>query len=50
MAQHQLDWRARKPRWITVTTVTAPHDAQVTRWQQAGMLDPSEAEAIALVR
>jgi predicted nucleic acid-binding protein len=50
MAQYELDWQARKPRWITVTTVTAPHDAQAARWQQVRLLDAGEAEAIALAR
>jgi predicted nucleic acid-binding protein len=50
MAQHEPNWRARKPSWITVTTVTAPYNAQATRWQQAGLLDAGEAEAIALAR
>lgn len=50
MAQHELEWQSRKPDWITVTTVTAPYDVQSTRWQQVGLLDAGEAEAIALAR
>jgi predicted nucleic acid-binding protein len=50
MAQHELEWRVRKPDWITVTPVTAPYDAQATRWQPVGLLDAGEAEAMALAR
>ncbi len=50
MAQHELAWQDRKPGWIMVTTVAAPHDAQATRWQQGGLLDAGEAEAIALAQ
>ena len=50
MAQHALEWGARKPDWITVTTVTAPNDSQVTKWRQSGLLDAGEAEAVALAR
>ena len=50
MAQHELEWRARRPDWITVTPVTTPYDAQATRWQQVGLLDAGEAEAVALAR
>ena len=50
MAQHELEWRARRLDWITVTPVTAPYDAQATRWQQVGLLDAGEAEAMALAR
>ena len=50
MAQHELEWQARKPDWITITPVTTPYDAQATRWQQVGLLGVGEAEAIALAR
>ncbi len=50
MALHVLDWRARKPQWITVTTVSAPYDTQASGWQQSGLLEAGEAEAIALAR
>jgi predicted nucleic acid-binding protein len=50
LTQHELEWRARKPDWITVTTVTTPYDAQATKWQQVGLLGAGEAEAIALAQ
>ena len=50
MAKHEQEWQAHKPEWITVTAVTAPYDAQATRWQHVGLLDAGEAEAIALAR
>ena len=50
MAQHELEWRVRRPDWITVTTVTTPYDGQAARWRQAGLLDAGEAEAVALAR
>ena len=50
MAQHELEWRARKPDWITVTLVTASYDPQATRWQQVRLLDAGEAEVIALAQ
>jgi predicted nucleic acid-binding protein len=48
MAQHVREWRTRKPSWITVTSVITPYDAQATAWQQSGLLEVGEAEAIAL--
>jgi predicted nucleic acid-binding protein len=50
MAKHELEWQAHKPDWITVTPVTAPYDAQATRWRHVGLLDAGEAESIALAR
>jgi predicted nucleic acid-binding protein len=50
MAQHELEWRTRRPDRITASTVTTPFDAQATRWQQVGLLEVGEAEAIALAR
>jgi predicted nucleic acid-binding protein len=48
MTLHVLDWYARKPQWLTVTTVGAPYDVQAAGWQQSGLLEAGEAEAIAL--
>jgi predicted nucleic acid-binding protein len=50
MVQHVREWHTRKPPWITVTAVIAPYDAQATGWQQGGLLEAGEAEAIALAR
>jgi predicted nucleic acid-binding protein len=48
MGQHVREWPTRKPPWITVTAVIAPYDVQATGWQQSGLLEMGEAEAIAL--
>jgi predicted nucleic acid-binding protein len=48
MVQHVREWHTRKPPWITVTAVSAPYDAQAMGWQQGGLLEAGEAEAIAL--
>ena len=39
-------WQA--PGWITIDALAASHAAEATAWQQAGLLDAGEAEAIAL--
>jgi predicted nucleic acid-binding protein len=38
------------PEWITTDTLAAPYASEAAAWQQAGLLDAGEAEAIALVR
>lgn len=48
MVQHVREWHTRKPPWIAVTSVIAPYDVQATGWQQSGLLETGEAEAIAL--
>jgi predicted nucleic acid-binding protein len=50
MVQHVRAWRTCKPQWITVTPVRTPYDAQATEWQESGLLEGGEAEAIALAR
>jgi len=50
LAQHSPDWPTRRPNWLVVDTLIAPYHAQATMWQQAGLLDIGEAEAIALAR
>ena len=50
MVQHVRAWHTRKLPWITVTAVIAPYDAQAMGWQQGGLLEAGEAEAIALAR
>ena len=50
MVQHVPEWHVHTPSWITVTPVSAPYDAQATEWQQSGLLEAGEAEAIALAR
>ena len=48
MVQHVREWHTRKPPWITVAAVMAPYDMRATSWQQSGLLEIGEAEAIAL--
>jgi predicted nucleic acid-binding protein len=48
MVRHVREWHTRKPPWITVTAVIAPYDMQATSWQQSGLLEMGEAEAMAL--
>jgi predicted nucleic acid-binding protein len=50
MVQHVRAWRTHKPQWIMVTPVCTPYAAQATEWQQSGLLETGEAEAIALAR
>lgn len=38
------------PDWIEVTSLDLPFSARAVAWQQAGLLDPGEAEAIALTQ
>ena len=48
MAYHLSTWRV--PEWMTTDTLAAPYASEAAAWQQAGLLDAGEAEAIALVR
>ena len=50
MTHHSAVWRNEKPSWIHVHSLTASLLKEATAWCQAGLLDPGEAEAIALVR
>ena len=43
-----LDSKWRTPSWITVDPLEARRQTQAQAWQQAGLLDLGEAEAIAL--
>ena len=48
IAYHRRDWQT--PDWMTVDTLTASYEDEAIAWQQAGLLDIGEAEAIALAR
>jgi predicted nucleic acid-binding protein len=50
MVQHVQEWHTGKPQWITVTLVRPPYATQAREWQQSGLLEAGEAEAIALAR
>jgi predicted nucleic acid-binding protein len=41
-------WEA--PAWLTIDALAVPHAAEAAAWQQSGLLDAGEAEAIALAR
>lgn len=40
----------RDPVWLQVGNLVEPHTTEAKAWQQAGFLDPGEAEAIALAQ
>jgi predicted nucleic acid-binding protein len=50
MTQHDSAWQTRRPDWVHIDVLIAPHDVEAAAWQQAGLLNAGEAEAIALVR
>lgn len=48
MAYHRADWSL--PEWITLDALAPVYAAEAAAWQQAGLVDAGEAEAIALAR
>lgn len=42
------NWQA--PSWLQVISLQEPHNTEAIQWQQAGLLDAGEAEALALTR
>jgi predicted nucleic acid-binding protein len=50
MDRHEVKWLSQRPEWILVDILTSPHDKMAIAWQQVGLLDPGEAEAIALTQ
>lgn len=48
MAFQMTGWSL--PEWITFDALTPDHATDAAAWQQAGLLDAGEAEAIALAR
>ncbi len=50
MRQREASWLTSKPHWIELTVLVEPHATEAHAWQQAGLLDAGEAEAIALAR
>lgn len=46
----RLDPTWRTPSWLTVDSLDAPWQNRAQSWQQAGLLDRGEAEAIALAQ
>ncbi|MGH9824736.1 MAG: hypothetical protein ACREDR_15970, partial [Blastocatellia bacterium] len=49
-ARHNSGWTAAPPSWISVTVLQTAHANQAQTWEQAGLLDRGEAEAVALTR
>jgi predicted nucleic acid-binding protein len=43
-------WANSTPPWVSVERLDPSHVAEALAWQQAGVLHPGEAEAIALAR
>ncbi len=50
MCHHEASWSTSKPHWIELIVLVEPHATEAHAWQQAGLLDAGEAEAIALAR
>ena len=48
MKHLNVEWSSQKPEWIEVKILNPPHDTKAIAWQHIGLLDPGEAEAIAL--
>ncbi len=43
-------WQSQRPVWIHVHELNASYKIEANSWQQAGLLESGEAEAIALAR
>ena len=50
MVHYDPDWERQRPTWMGVIELTSPYDAEAAGWQQGGLLDAGEAEAVALAR
>lgn len=50
MAQQNSLWPTQKPAWIHVEVLSVSYETQALSWQQAGLLQPGEAEAVALAQ
>ncbi len=50
LEQHDPDWKRQKLAWIIVNELIPSYHQEAIRWQQAGLLDVGEAEAVALAR
>jgi predicted nucleic acid-binding protein len=45
--QHIANWQVRRPDWLQIDALNTPYSREATAWQQAGLLDIGEAEALA---
>lgn len=43
-------WHTNQPPWIEITELAEPNLNEAQTWQQSGILDPGEADALALAR
>lgn len=50
MMQQRSIWQMEKPAWVRLRGVTGSYAMEAVAWQQAGLLGPGEAEAVALAR
>ncbi len=50
MSRHDVSWTAEKPTWVGVVRLATPYETEAEAWRKAGLLDPGEAQAIALAR
>src|SRR5207253_3806544 len=48
LATHGPTWQHLS--WLFVDALITPHDAEARAWQQSGLLDAGEAEALALAQ
>jgi predicted nucleic acid-binding protein len=46
----EVNWSQERPEWIEVFPLDDSHRDQASGWMRAGLLDPGEAEALALAR
>jgi predicted nucleic acid-binding protein len=49
-AHHISTWTTAPPVWVNISSLQPAHASQAQAWQQAGLLDLGEAEALALAR
>jgi len=50
IAHYEERWGIQRSTWIRVEPLVQPYETQAAQWQQAGLLDVGEAEAVALAR
>jgi predicted nucleic acid-binding protein len=50
LSEHADSWFDPKPEWLTIETLDDAHAQVATEWQDAGILDAGEAEAIGLAQ
>ncbi len=50
LALHVTGWSSARPSWLAARPLAPAAEAQALSWEQAGLLDAGEAEAVALAR